>query len=276
MFHSFFSAWFNKYNLTLREYIALFLQNQVFQRKTVPFENEQTQMILNIIQMSSRNVQQIKVLSNDISDLSINATWTDMVYTFRKTGHSRLPVYENDNGRKDYIGFIHAKFLLFQKFDKSKIPVPSIKKYINPLLFVPETQKLLSLLNDMKSNRSHLVLTVNEYGEVTGLITLENILEEIVGDIHDEFDPFSKRIQKVGQRTYKVQGSVPLTHLNKLLSTNLPEEKFNTIAGYFLHESNGRLKKGFEITHASLSMKIEQFSKHQVETVLITLHHKPQ
>ena len=265
LFLSFFKSRYRK--LTLREAMLSFLE-----RRGIRLKNEQLQMIVDVIEMETLDVEKIKVPNHKIVALPVTASLKETLSLFHKTGYSRLPVYQDKDARRVYLGLIYAKDLLSYSLTKTKGKKTTLKNHLSPIDFVPETQRLFSLLRDMRIKRSHLALTVNEYGDVTGLITLENILEEIVGDIRDEFDSNSIPIKEIGYRKYQVDASLPLNHINKTLAINLPEEKFNTLAGYFLHECDGKeLTKGLNFSYGSIKMQLEDFSGYQIKKIIIHL-----
>ena len=256
---------------------SLFLRNhslrddlfRFFQSQGTPITNDQLQMVLNVVHVARYDADKIKIPINKIVDLPMHSSLANTIAALKKSGHSRIPVYEEKEGLKNYIGLLYAKDIL-SKFTKRRKKF-KLKDYMRNIRFVSEMQKLLSLLRDMRIQQTHLVLTVNEYGDVTGLITLEDILEEIVGDIRDEHDPNKKLITEIGHRQYRVDASLPLSDLNKELTINLPEEKFNTLAGFILHEMKGNPKKGTEIKYGFVRLRLEKFAKQHVETVLVRI-----
>ena len=251
-------------NNSLREDLFRFFRDQ-----GTSISNDQLQMVLNVVQVARYDADKVKIPINKIVDLPIDSSLADTISVLKKSGHSRIPVYEEKEGLKTYLGILYAKDVLSKFTNKTK--KFKLKDYIRNIRFVPEVQKLLSLLRDMRIRQTHLVLTVNEYGDVTGLITLEDILEEIVGDIRDEYDKNKKPIMEIGHRQYRVDASLPLSDLNKELTINLPEEKFNTLAGLMLHEMKGNPKKGAEIKYGFVKLKLEKFSKQNVESVLVKI-----
>ena len=263
IFLKYYKKYFSK-NISLREKLTTFFKNQ-----DIVMTNEQLQMILNVVPLIKADLNKIKIPITKVSSLNIKASLKETLILLQKTRHSRIPVYEEKDGHKLYIGIFFAKDILQLYNDKgTKF---NLKDYIRPITFAAESRRLLSLLREMRIKQHHLMLTVNEYGTITGMITLEDILEEIVGDIRDEFDRSKKSIQEINIREYRVDGSIFLSTLNKELAINLPEEKFNTLAGFILHELQGVLRKGKEVRYGSISLKIEKYSGQQIEQVLVKL-----
>ena len=252
------------WNSSLREALGRF-----FNHRQIFVTNDQLQMVLNVVQLTEYDADKVKIPVNKIIALPVNADLDKTIRVLKKSGHSRIPVYEDSTGRKEFIGLLYAKDLLKVHLNKNKRF--KLSNYVREIRFAPEMQKLLSLLRNMRIQQNHLVLTVNEYGDVTGLITLEDILEEIVGDIRDEHDSDKKMINKIKHQQYRIDASIPLSDLNRELAINFPEDKFNTLAGYVLHELNAKPKNGSEIKYGRIHLKIEKSVGQQIETVLIKI-----
>ena len=250
--------------ISLREKLVVFFQNQ-----EINLSNEQLQMILNVVPLIRDDIDKVKTSINKVVSINIKTSFKETVLLLQKTGHSRIPVYEEKDGHRVYVGILYSKDLIGVHFEK--IGRFTLKDYMRPIYFSPQTQKLLSLLREMRLKKNHLSMVVNEYGTVTGIITLEDILEEIVGDIHDEFDKASKLIQEIDAKQYRVSADILLTILNKELAINLPDEKFHTLAGYLLHELQGNIQKNKEILYGSVVLKIEKCSGQQIDQVIIKL-----
>ena len=259
----FFKFVFSK-NGSLREALVHF-----FDHHETPLANDQLQMVLSVVQLAEYDADRIKIPINKIVDLPVDAALDKVIRVLKRSGHSRVPIYEDSEGIKKFVGLLYAKDILKVHLNKRKRF--KLKDYIREIRFVPEMQKLLSLLRDMRIQQNHLVLTVNEYGDVTGLITLEDILEEIVGDIRDEHDSNKKMINEIKHRQYRVDASLPLSDLNKELAINLPEEKFNTLAGYMLHELKGKPKKGSEVKYGQIQLRVEKSTRQEVQSVLVKI-----
>ncbi|MDH4200762.1 MAG: CBS domain-containing protein, partial [Spirochaetia bacterium] len=230
---------------------------QFFEDMELPVRNDQIQMILGVIHLLGFTAEKIKIPLAKITALSDDNAYKNVIKIINSTGHSRIPVYEEKGGHRKYIGLLYAKDLL--KSVGKKLTKFSLKDYIRTIQVVPETQSLLSLLRDMRMRRQHMMLTANEYGEVTGLITLEDILEEIVGEIKDEYDSKKETIEEVGHRLYKVDASMNLSDINKQLAINLPEENFNTLAGFMLHELKGNVQTGSQVAYGKITLLVSEY-----------------
>ena len=260
---AFFSQIFNKNPDDLREELSEF-----FEDLDIKVSNDQLQMILGVVGMIDYTVDKIKIPEKKMVSIPINATKKDAFTAVRKSGHSRIPVYEEVNGSKKYPGILYAKDLLESELKKGRFKLSNLLR--KPFV-VPETQSLLTLLREMRIKKYHLALTANEHGDISGLITLEDILEEIVGDIKDEFDSSRQPIKEIEHRLYRIDGSLPLSDVNKHLTINLPEEKFNTLAGFVLHELKGNLVENEMITYGQIILTLEKFNGQQIKSVLVKI-----
>tara|TARA_R110000868_G_scaffold162538_5_gene393946 strand:+ start:2055 stop:2891 length:837 start_codon:yes stop_codon:yes gene_type:complete len=160
------------------------------------------------------------------------------------SGHSRFPVIGET--KDDIMGILLAKDLLPYTF-KNKDPKEfNIQKLLRPAVIIPESKRVIVLLNEFRENRNHLAIIVDEYGNISGLVTIEDILEQIVGNIVDEYDIDEKKmITKNKDGSYKVKAQTPINHFNKILSVELDDSEFDTIGGIVANKF-GRLPKANE------------------------------
>jgi CBS domain containing-hemolysin-like protein len=224
-------------------------------------------MIYSIFHFGDTLTREIMVPRIDILALDVNTSQSDAIQAFLTSGHSRLPVYEStiDN----VIGLLYAKDLL-KTSPKQEVPV-SLRELLRPAYFVPETKKVDELLAEMQSQRIHMGIVVDEYGGVAGLVTLEDIVEEIVGEIRDEYDTASEEVlyQEVGQQEYIFQGRIDLDDFNEVMGSQLSKDEADTLAGY-LYDQMGRVPQGGEsILAGGLSFTIEQVSGRRIRRVRV-------
>jgi magnesium and cobalt transporter len=156
------------------------------------------------------------------------------------TAHSRFPVFEGE--RENIIGILLAKDLL----KLQRAPELNIRALLRPATFVPETKGLNDLLREFRGNRNHLAIVIDEFGRVAGLITIEDVLEEIVGEIEDEFDVVEDEgdIFSLADSTWRVSGDTPIERINESFGLKLPEEDFDTIGGMIAHAMGHVPKRG--------------------------------
>lgn len=240
-----------------------------FKVNKITARNEQMQMVLEILELHEKRAADIKTAEVNLTSVSVTASLKDIETIFKKTGHSRLPVYEDKEGLRHYPGVLFIKDLVsLTPAQRKKF---ELRAYLRKPLVVPEAQSILSLLREMRLNRYHLALTVNEHGDVTGMITLEDILEEIVGEIQDEYDSESKQVLQLEPKVYRVDARMSLSDLNDELALNLPEEKFHSVAGFVLHSLAGDLKEKASFVYGNARFSLLKFKHRQVKSVVIDL-----
>ncbi|MCA3560339.1 MAG: DUF21 domain-containing protein [Aestuariivirga sp.] len=193
-------------------------------------------MLSGILAMQDLEVADIMVHRTKMTMLDIEEDPKDIVNTVLKSGHTRIPVWKDNPD--NIIGVLHAKnlFAALQKHngDAAKIDIEDI---LLPPWFVPDTRAIPDQLNAFLKRKSHFAIVVDEYGEVQGLVTLEDIIEEIVGDIKDEHDAVASGVRPKPDGSYLVDGSVAIRDLNRAFDWELPDEEANTIAGLVIHEA---------------------------------------
>jgi CBS domain containing-hemolysin-like protein len=193
-----------------------------------PILDSEKQMIASILEMDETVAREVMVPRMDIVALNVETSLRDALAVIIEAGHSRVPVYEENTDR--IVGLLYAKDLLkcFQE-DRSDIPIRSL---LRPAYFVPASKKVNTLLREMQRDRIHIAVVVDEYGGTAGLVTIEDILEEIVGEIQDEYDQEAEiYVQALGPDTYLLNARFDIYSLAKLLDAELPEEDADTLGG---------------------------------------------
>lgn len=192
-------------------------------------------MLEGVIRMADRTASDIMVAAPRMDVLDIDAPYDEMLVQVIRTAHSRFPVYEGD--RDNIIGVLMAKDLL--KLQRS--PSLSVRALLRPVSFVPETKGLYDLLREFRSNRHHMCILIDEFGHVSGLVTMEDVLEEIVGEIEDEFDVPAEDgdIFALADNTYRVAGQTSLERIEDEFKVSFAKEdeadEFETIGGWVSH-----------------------------------------
>jgi len=190
-------------------------------------EEEEKEMIYSIFEFGETMAREIMVPRIDIVALEVGTPFGEALDTVIQAGHSRIPVYEEtiDN----IVGLLYAKDLLAHLRDGG--PEPSLRDLLRPAYFVPETKMVDDLLREMQQRRTHMAIVVDEYGGTAGLVTVEDILEEIVGEIQDEYDVEEPIFEQIGEREYLLDARMSLDDVNALLGTDLPTEEADTLGG---------------------------------------------
>ncbi len=213
-------------------------------------------MLEGVIRMADMSAGDVMVAAPHIDRLDIDAPYEELLAQVINTAHSRFPVYEGE--RDNIIGILLAKDLL----KLQRAPGLNLRTLLRPPVFVPESKGLNELLRDFRSNRNHLAIVIDEFGNVAGLLTIEDVLEEIVGEIEDEFDIAEDEgdIFGLADRTYRVSGDTAIERVAEtfgvLLRASDAEQDFDTIGGLIAHEMGHVPKRGEHITLAGLNFVV--------------------
>ena len=231
-------------------------------------EEEEKKMIKNIFEFGDTMVKEVMIPRVDMAYISSDTKIGSILKLIKKMGHSRIPVYEDtiDN----IIGILYAKDLLgiYQQWYTSKEKF-DLKEIIREAYFVPENKKIDELLDIFQKDRIQIAIAVDEYGGTAGLVTMEDVVEEVVGEIIDEYDKEIKLFEIIEDNTIRVDGNISIEEINEILNIEIPENDFETLGG-FIFDLLGRVpKKGEKIKYHNLKILIEQVVKNRIRRVKI-------
>ena len=193
-------------------------------------EGEERERIYNVFEFSDTVAREVMTPRTDMVCLDMNATLEEARNTVVRTGFSRIPVYSENVDH--IVGILYAKDLL-QCSDTDEL---SLKDMLRDPYYIPETKKVDELLKEMQKSKTHLAIAVDEYGGTAGIVTIEDLLEEIVGEIFDEYDKTNVPVRMIDERTVIIDGMVPIDEVNELLGMKLPENGVETIGGFVLDQ----------------------------------------
>lgn len=193
-------------------------------------EEEETDMIKSIFEFADTTVREVMIPRIDMVTLESTATVDEAVDVAMQGGFSRIPVYEESVGIDDIIGILYTKDMLRQlREGHNTLP---IRELVRPAYFVPETKKLDDLLHEIRQRRVHMVIVVDEYGSVAGLVTIEDLVEEIVGDIQDEYDREEVLFERVNENEYIFDAKISIDDFNEVMDMELESEYYDTLGGF--------------------------------------------
>ena len=227
-------------------------------------EKEKTEMLRNIFDLGRTPVKDIMVPATDITSIDVETPITGVLKAFSKYHFTRLPVYENkpDN----IIGMVHLKDIFLILSQTNDRP---LKELVRPILFVPEMVKVNQLLREFREQQMHIAMVLNEHGSLTGLITLEDVLEEIVGEISDEHESTSEKILSLQQGGWLVDASIPLDELADELNITFESENSITLGGFLTEKLQHLPKKEERLFYKNFYFQIQKASPRRVRQVLI-------
>lgn len=198
----------------------------------------EAEMIHNVFEFDDKEVKDIMTHRKNIVSLDGNMSFIDAIEFIIDTGKSRFPVYENDVD--SIIGVLHIKdaFTFFEKNEVYRSSIKDIDGLIRPVDFIPETVNINDLFKKMQSKKSHLAMVVDEYGQISGLIAMEDILEELVGNIEDEHDEEENYIRKSDDETFIMDGMTEFSDVKEALSLPVDDDAYETLNGFIISLSD--------------------------------------
>ncbi len=235
-------------------------------------EPDERKMIYSIFQFGDTLCREIMVPRIEVLALDVNTPLDNAINQFVESGHSRAPVYEDviDN----VVGLLYAKDLL--RLHITPAESQTIRKFLRPAYFVPESKKVDELLAEMQSKGIHLAVVVDEYGGMAGLVTLEDIVEEIVGEIRDEYDQSEERlVEKISDDEFVFLGRVALDDFNDALDTDLETDQTDTLGGYFYSQEGRVPVAGDELYFDGWRLTVEEVHGRRVGRIRAVKMEKP-
>jgi len=222
---------------------------------------EELFMIEGVLQVSDMQVRDIMIPRGQMIVLDHEDSFADIIEKITASGHSRFPVIDDD--KDDVVGILLAKDLL-QLSVEATVNF-DMNEYIRPASFIPESKRLNVLLKEFRQNRSHMAMIVDEYGGVSGLVTIEDVLEQIVGKIDDEHDDDDEiDIQHHGANRYSVRALTPLQDFNEYFKTDFSNDEIETIGGYLLGHIGHLPERGESLILQNLTFKVLSADSRQV------------
>jgi magnesium and cobalt transporter len=226
-------------------------------------------MLEGVLEVSDLQVRDIMVPRAQMVFVRRDDPASRILPTVVESGHSRFPVMDED--RDDIVGILLAKDLLRLVSSEARERF-DIREFMRPAVFVPESKRLNMLLKEFRGNRNHMAIVVDEYGGVSGLVTIEDVIEQIVGDIDDEFDieEDDQNIRKEAEHQYAVRGVTRLEEFNEYFGTDLADADFDTVAGLVM-KALGRLpRRGEAVQLAGLELRVVRVDRRRIDMLRVT------
>ena len=233
-------------------------------------DEDESEWLQNIFDFDDTCIREIMTHSVDVVSIALDASDDEIINIIKKTGISRYPVYDHDD--ENIIGILHVRDYLLNLQTKEK----SFKDILTPAYFIPDSMTADDLFEDMQTKNIHFAIAIDEFGEMSGIITLEDLVEEIVGNIYDEHDDYEQpSIQTINDHQWKVSGNVNIEDLSKELDTEIPvDEDYDTIGGYIYSHLRSIPKDGTTktIKADNLTFQITKIQNRRIKEVIITKH----
>lgn len=226
-------------------------------------------MIEGVFQVSEMRVRDIMVPRSHMVVIQEDQGIDKMLSIIASSGHSRFPVI--DEGLDEIVGILLAKDLAYYSNEASRESF-ELKDILRPAVFVPESKRLNVLLKDFRTSRNHMAIVIDEYSGVAGLVTIEDVLEQIVGEIDDEHDAAdAENIRRHGYQRYTLRGVTPITEFNTFFGAQFSNNQFGTVAGLILSELGHMPERGEEVTIDNYQFKIISSSSRRINNLQVTV-----
>jgi putative hemolysin len=229
-------------------------------------EEEERERIYNVFEFSDTVAKEVMTPRTDMVCLDVNSSLKEARELILESGFSRIPIFEENVDH--IVGILYAKDLLSYPVNSDH----NLKEVIRNPYYIPETKKVDELLEEMQKKKVHLAIVVDEYGGTAGIVTIEDLIEEIVGEIFDEYDVTSIPIRKVDERTIMINGGVPIDEVNELLNVNIPENGFETISGFMLDQFGHIPKEGEKIFFSGVDFIVFKANDVRIMKVKARIH----
>ncbi len=229
--------------------------------------DEESEMVHGVLDLKETMVHSLMIPRTDISSSSINSTLGEVIQLVTECGHTRIPLYKDHID--EIVGILHAKDLLklMGKDPGMQIPLDILRKPY----FVNRNKKVSELLRELKEKKTHLAIVTDEYGGTAGIITIEDIMEEIVGEIEDEHDNDLPLLSVINEHSILVDARMKIEKLEEHLKMKLPEGEFESVGGFIIDLLGGKIpQKGKKIIFHDLEMTIKSADERRIDKVLIT------
>ncbi|WP_373598853.1 HlyC/CorC family transporter [Paraclostridium bifermentans] len=228
-------------------------------------EIEERQIINNVFQFGDMQAKEAMVQRLDMVAINAEDSYEDVISIFKEEQFSRMPVYEESVD--DIIGIVNIKDIVF--LSEEEINNFNIKNYVREAFFTYEFKKITELLEEMKKDKSQMAIVVDEYGGTAGLITIEDLVEEIVGEIDDEYDEDDEDIQVIKEDEYIVDGGKKISEVNELIGTNLESEEFDSIGGFIIGYLKRLPEENEVIEVDNVRLCIESLDKNRIKKIRV-------
>jgi hemolysin (HlyC) family protein len=231
-------------------------------------EGDAQAMLEGVLAVGDIQVRDIMVPRAQMTFLNRGDDSDVLLKTVVESGHSRFPVMDED--REKVVGILLAKDLLRLAAQDQRANF-DIKEFMRPAVFVPESKRLNVLLREFRRSRVHMAIVADEYGGIAGLVTIEDVIEQIVGDIDDEHDVDEDvNIRKDGDRQYIVRGQTPIDEFNEYFQAELSDDEFDTIAGLVMKQLGRLPRRGETLQLAGCEVKVTRFDRRRIDTLRLT------
>jgi len=230
-------------------------------------EHEEQEMLYKVFDFADKEVSDVMVPRPEVTAISIALPAEEALKAVLESPYTRYPVYRES--LDDIVGVLHIRDLIEALHDRGIVSV-DLETLVRPAYMVPETKDLGALLTEFRRTNQHIAIVIDEYGSMEGIVTLEDLLEEIVGEIEDEFDLPDETIERIDDDTIRIEGTFPIDDFNEQFDCDLPQEDYHTMAGFVFGELGRTAEPGDEIQHDGLLFKVDSVEGQRIDRLVVT------
>jgi putative hemolysin len=230
-------------------------------------EQGEQEMLYKVFDFADKEVADVMVPRPEVAAVAVSLPPEEALQAVLDSPYTRYPVYRES--LDDIVGVLHVRDLVEAIYDRGLAAV-DLAQIVRPAYMVPETKDLAALLTEFRRTNQHLAIVIDEYGSTEGIVTLEDLLEEIVGEIEDEFDLPDETVERVDDDTVRIDGTFTIDDFNERFSVDLPEDGFHTVAGFVFGRLGRAAVPGDEVVHEGLRFRVESVEGQRIERLLVT------
>jgi putative hemolysin len=230
-------------------------------------EHEEQEMLYKVFDFADKEVADVMVPRPEVVAISIALPAEEALKAVLDSPFTRYPIYRES--LDDIVGVLHIRDLIEALHDRGIVAV-DLETLVRPAYMVPETKDLGALLTEFRRTNQHLAIVIDEYGSMEGIVTLEDLLEEIVGEIEDEFDLPDETIERIDADTIRIDGTFPIDDFNEQFDCDLPVEDYHTMAGFVFGELGRTAEPGDEVRHDGLLFRVDAVEGQRIDRLVVT------
>jgi CBS domain containing-hemolysin-like protein len=234
-------------------------------------EEGEQEMLYKVFDFADKEAADVMVPRPEVVALSVGLPPEECLRAVMESPYTRYPVYRDS--LDDIVGILHVRDLFGAIVDRG-LAVVEVEQLVRPAHVVPETKDLAALLTEFRRTNQHMAIVVDEYGGMEGIVTLEDLLEEIVGEIEDEFDLPDESVEQVDEDTIRIDGTFPIDDFNEQFQTELPVEDYHTIAGFVFGQLGRAAQAGDEVSHDGMVFRVEEVEGQRIDKLAVTFERR--
>jgi putative hemolysin len=236
-------------------------------------EHGERELIEGVFDFGDKDVADVMVAKPDVVAISVDVEPEDALAIVLDSPYTRFPVYRET--LDDVVGVLHVRDLFSAIHDLGGLERIEMESMLRPAYVVPESKNLAELLQEFRKTNNHFAVVFDEYGGMVGIATLEDLLEEIVGEIEDEFDVAEEPVVQIGEDSYRVDGMFSIDDFNERFGTELPEEDFNTVAGFVFGQLGRVAEPGDDVEYDGMRFDVVEVDGNRIELIAVTFEERP-